>query len=64
VGSSVLREFINGLPTSMRDWYQRPAGITQGKSGEIYLAGTENLPGNDCAGVGGGSGGPPPKKKK
>jgi membrane peptidoglycan carboxypeptidase len=70
VGSSVLREFINGLPTSMRDWYQRPAGIAQGKSGEIYLAGTENMPGNDCAGLGGDNGGgertggPPPKKKK
>jgi penicillin-binding protein 1A len=67
VGSTMLREFINGLPSSMTGWYQRPAGITQGKSGEIYLAGTENLPGNDCAGMGGDNGGgqaPGRKKKK
>jgi len=64
VGSSVLREFINGLPANMRDWYQRPPGITQGKSGEIYLAGTENMPGNDCAGMGGQDQGGGGHKKK
>ena len=52
VGSTMLRSFINGLPANMGGWYQRPAGITQGKSGEIYLAGTEGLQGNDCAGRG------------
>lgn len=66
VGSTVLREFINGLPADMHDWFQRPAGLTQGKSGEIYLAGTENMPGNDCAGMGGQNdqGGQPGRKKK
>ena len=41
--------------------------LDQGKSGEIYLAGTENMPGNDCAGLGGDNGGgqaPGRKKKK
>jgi hypothetical protein len=52
VGSSILREFINGLPASFHDWYATPPGISKGKSGEIYLAGTEGLQGNDCAGLG------------
>jgi membrane peptidoglycan carboxypeptidase len=52
VGSTVLREFINGLSASFHDWYAAPPGISKGKSGEIYLAGTEGLAGNDCAGLG------------
>jgi membrane peptidoglycan carboxypeptidase len=68
VGSTMLREFINGLPSNVRNWYGVPAGISKGKSGEIYLAGTEGLAGNDCAGMGlpksgEGEGGGGPHKK-
>jgi membrane peptidoglycan carboxypeptidase len=56
VGQQILAPFINGLPTSMRDWYRQPAGIATGSgcradrpSGgrEIFLAGTEQ--GVNCA---------------
>jgi membrane peptidoglycan carboxypeptidase len=43
VGSSILAGFVNSLPREYSAWYQRPAGIVQGKrSGEIFLSGTEN----------------------
>jgi len=45
VGSSLLRYFVNGLPSRMRDWYSQPSGIVRGCQGgsEIFLAGTENM---------------------
>jgi membrane peptidoglycan carboxypeptidase len=54
VGSTVLREFINSLPSNFREWYQRPSGIVDGKgcpgqpdaSHEIFLEGTKA----DCTG--------------
>jgi membrane peptidoglycan carboxypeptidase len=54
VGSTVLREFVNSLPQNMRDWYQRPQGIVDGRgcpgqpdaSHEIFLEGTKA----DCTG--------------
>jgi penicillin-binding protein 2D len=58
VGQQVLAPFINGLPSSMRDWYKEPAGVTTGAgcrsdrpSGgkEIFLQGTEQ--GVNCAPV-------------
>ena len=30
VGLTIMRRFVNALPSSMRDWYTRPAGVTQG----------------------------------
>jgi membrane peptidoglycan carboxypeptidase len=30
VGVTIMKRFINPLPTSMRDWYARPPGVTQG----------------------------------
>jgi penicillin-binding protein 1A len=48
-GTVILGPFINGLPSSMSDWYKRPDGIANGpgcsgSSGgaEIYLNGTQN----------------------
>jgi hypothetical protein len=55
VGSTILREFINSLPGSMKDWYSRPAGIVDGhgcpgqSAHEIFLDGTQN--GVDCSGA-------------
>jgi membrane peptidoglycan carboxypeptidase len=56
VGSTMLREFINGLPSNMHDWYSRPSGIVDGKGcpgqsdqHEIFLDGTQN--GVDCSGA-------------
>jgi membrane peptidoglycan carboxypeptidase len=45
VGSSLLRYFVNGLPSKMRDWYSQPSGIVRGCKGgtEIFLVGTENM---------------------
>ncbi|HET7467164.1 MAG TPA: transglycosylase domain-containing protein [Candidatus Dormibacteraeota bacterium] len=44
VGSSLLRYFVNGLPSNMRDWYSQPNGIVKGCGGnEIFLQGTENM---------------------
>jgi membrane peptidoglycan carboxypeptidase len=53
VGSTMLADFINGLPANMRDWYQRPSGIVDGhgcpgdpdQGHEIFLQGTENQAG-------------------
>jgi penicillin-binding protein 1A len=30
VGLTIMRRFVNALPASMREWYSRPAGVTQG----------------------------------
>jgi membrane peptidoglycan carboxypeptidase len=40
-GSTMLKGFINGLPATMNDWYQRPGNMVV-KGGEVYLPGTEN----------------------
>jgi len=45
-GEFVLAPFINGLPSSMNDWYRRPDGIVtgsgcSGSGSEIFLAGTQ-----------------------
>ncbi len=49
VGLTVMNTFVNGLPPSMRNWYQRPSGIVDGHgcpgdqsaAHEIFLAGTQ-----------------------
>jgi membrane peptidoglycan carboxypeptidase len=45
-GEFILGPFINGLPSSMNDWYKRPDGIVTGSGcsgagSEIFLAGTQ-----------------------
>ncbi|HEV3233198.1 MAG TPA: transglycosylase domain-containing protein [Candidatus Dormibacteraeota bacterium] len=44
-GSTMLAEFINGLPAAMNGWYQQPSGLVS-RGGELYLPGTENQPGS------------------
>ena len=34
VGLTIMKRFVNGLPTNMRNWYSRPAGVLQGCSGD------------------------------
>ena len=34
VGLTIMKRFVNGLPTNMRGWYQRPAGVVQGCGGD------------------------------
>src|SRR5437870_13447272 len=33
VGLTIMKRFVNGLPTNMRGWYQPPAGVVQGCGG-------------------------------
>jgi membrane peptidoglycan carboxypeptidase len=56
VGQLMLGEFINGMPSNMKAWYQRPSGLVDGTGcpgdktnggHEIFLPGTEK--GIDCA---------------
>ena len=55
VGSTVLAEFINGLPSSYRGWYTQPDGLVTGPGcpgmddakHELFLAGTKP----NCAGA-------------
>jgi len=55
VGSTVLGEFINGLPSSYRGWYSQPEGLVTGpgcpgmdnSKHELFLPGTKP----DCAGA-------------
>ena len=55
VADTVMAHFVNGLPATMRDWYnQRPAGVVS-KGGYDYFSGTENTPA--CPGGEGGPGG-------
>ena len=30
VGLTIMKRFVNGLPSNMRDWYARPPGVVQG----------------------------------
>jgi len=34
VGLTIMKRFVNALPSSMREWYTRPAGVVQGCSGD------------------------------
>jgi membrane peptidoglycan carboxypeptidase len=34
VGLTIMKRFVNGLPSNMRDWYQRPAGVSIGCGGD------------------------------
>src|SRR5258708_8824357 len=43
-GSTMLADFINGLPAGFNGWYQQPSGLTS-RNGELFLPGTENLNG-------------------
>jgi hypothetical protein len=60
----MLADFINNLPAGLNHWYQQPSGLVS-KGGELFLPGTENLPGG-CSrngngnGEGGRQGGPTP----
>jgi hypothetical protein len=52
-----MAEFVNGLPSSFRNWYQQPAGLVASRqTGDPLLPGTENLPACNGAGGGGGHG--------
>jgi len=43
VGSTLLAEFVNGLPANgFGGWYQRPEGLVD-KEGSVFLAGSEAL---------------------
>jgi membrane peptidoglycan carboxypeptidase len=46
-GETILAGFINGLPAEWNHWYQKPADVVA-KGPEIYLAGTQDMPGG-CA---------------
>jgi membrane peptidoglycan carboxypeptidase len=43
VGKSVMKRFVNALPTNMHDWYSQPSGVTRGCNGAnteyLFLAG-------------------------
>jgi hypothetical protein len=41
VGSAISARFINGLPQQYNHWYSRPAGLVQGRGGELFLPGTQ-----------------------
>jgi membrane peptidoglycan carboxypeptidase len=43
-GSTMLADFINNLPSGLNHWYQQPPGLVS-RGGELFLPGTENLPG-------------------
>lgn len=30
VGRTIMRRFVNGLPSNMRDWYNQPSGVVRG----------------------------------
>ena len=40
-GSTMLAEFVNGLPSDWSHWYQQPAGLVS-RGGELYLNGTQD----------------------
>ena len=52
-GRTILADFLNGLPQAFTAWYQQPSGLVRGDKGELYLSGTDHLPGQTCAGGGG-----------
>jgi membrane peptidoglycan carboxypeptidase len=54
-GSTVLADFINGLPADWNHWYTRPDGLVDGPGGELFLPGTENQ--NNCQAQPAGGGG-------
>jgi membrane peptidoglycan carboxypeptidase len=43
VGKSVMKRFVNALPTNMHNWYSQPTGVTRGCNGAnteyLFLAG-------------------------
>jgi len=45
VGLTIMRRFVNALPSSMRDWYSRPSGVTTGCGGDNR---DPFLPGSQC----------------
>ncbi len=58
VGSTISREFINGLPAGEAHWYAQPGGLVN-RGGQLFLAGAESLAptcGLGNAGEGGGHG--------
>jgi len=63
VGSTISAEFINNLPPDLKHWYAQPAGLTQSRSGELVLPGTESMCGGAAA-ADQGAGGADKKKKK
>ena len=34
VGLTIMKRFVNALPSGMREWYTRPAGVVQGCGGD------------------------------
>ena len=51
VGKTISARFLNGLPRAGARWYSRPAGLVQGRGGELFLPGTQS---RSCAATGGG----------
>jgi len=41
VGLTIMKRFVNALPSNMRDWYSRPSGLTScsGDSQDPFLSG-------------------------
>ena len=47
VGLTIMRRFVNGLPSNMRQWYSRPSGVVQGcgsDSQDPFLQGACSAP--------------------
>jgi membrane peptidoglycan carboxypeptidase len=44
VGKTISARFVNGLPRAGARWYSRPAGLVQGRGGELFLPGTQSKP--------------------
>jgi membrane peptidoglycan carboxypeptidase len=42
VGQTVSARFINGLPRDFTAWYSRPSGLVQGRTGDLFLPGTQS----------------------
>ncbi|HSR25137.1 MAG TPA: hypothetical protein VLW53_16400, partial [Candidatus Eisenbacteria bacterium] len=42
VGRTISARFLNGLPRAGARWYSPPAGLVRGRSGELFLPGTQS----------------------
>ena len=62
VGKTISARFLNGLPRAAAPWYSQPSGLVRGRSGELFLAGTQSAPCGAGA-TGNGQGGDKEKPK-
>jgi membrane peptidoglycan carboxypeptidase len=63
VGLTIMKRFVNNLPSGMHDWYQRPAGVQQGCGGDSqdpFLQGACNEPSPSPSASASPSGSPSP----